>query len=73
MKKLQSNTVLEIIELSKLLGDFGQIERVTRLPDGRPESDSHHSFSLALISFELATQFAPVKLPLLRTPCLFPV
>jgi len=59
MKKLQSNTVLEIIELSKLLGDFGQIERVTRLPNGRPESDSHHSFSLALISFELATQFAP--------------
>jgi len=59
MKKLQSDTVLEIIELSKLLGDFGQIERVTRLPDGRPESDSHHSFSLALISFELAMQFAP--------------
>lgn len=59
MKKPQENTVLEVIELSKLLGDFGQIERVTRLPDGRPESDSHHSFSLALISFELANQFAP--------------
>lgn len=59
MKSLQNNTVLEIIELSRLLGDFGQIERVTKLPDGRPESDSHHSFSLALISFELATQFAP--------------
>lgn len=55
----QNNTVLEIIELSKLLGDFGQIERVTKLPDGRPESDSHHSFSLALIAFELAAQFAP--------------
>lgn len=59
MKSPQANTVLEIIELSKLLGDFGQIERATKLPDGRPESDSHHSFSLALISFELATQFAP--------------
>lgn len=59
MKAPQNNTVLEIIELSKLLGDFGQIERVTKLPDGSPESDSHHSFSLALISFELATQFAP--------------
>jgi 5'-deoxynucleotidase YfbR-like HD superfamily hydrolase len=59
MKVLQNSTVVEVIELSKLLGDFGQIERVTRLPDGRPESDSHHSFSLALISFELATQFAP--------------
>lgn len=50
---------MEIIELSRLLGDFGQIERVTLLPDGRRESDSHHSFSLALIAFELATQFAP--------------
>lgn len=59
MNRLQNNVVLEVIELSKLLGDFGQIERVTRLPDGRPESDSHHSFSLALIAFELATQFAP--------------
>jgi 5'-deoxynucleotidase YfbR-like HD superfamily hydrolase len=39
--------------------DFGQIERVTRLSDGRLESDSHHSFSLALIAFELAMQFAP--------------
>jgi len=51
--------MLEIMELSKLLGDFGQIERAAKLPDGRQESDSHHSFSLALISFELATQFAP--------------
>lgn len=59
MKSPQNNTVLEIIELSRLLGDFGQIERATRLPDGRLESDSHHSFSLALIAFELATQFAP--------------
>lgn len=59
MKTPQNNTVLEVIELSRLLGDFGQIERVTKLPDGRPESDSHHSFSLALIAFELATQFAP--------------
>ena len=59
MKKLNDSAVLEVIELSKLLGDFGQIERVTRLPDGRLETDSHHSFSLALIAFELATQFAP--------------
>jgi 5'-deoxynucleotidase YfbR-like HD superfamily hydrolase len=59
MKSPGANTVSEIIELSKLLGAFGQIERVTKLPDRRPESDSHHSFSLALISFELAAQFAP--------------
>ena len=59
MKSPSDRTILEIIELSRILGEFGQIERATRLPDGRPESDSHHSFSLALISFELAMQFAP--------------
>lgn len=59
MPEIKSTAVDEIIELSRLLGEFGQIKRVTLLPDGSKETDSHHSFSLALIAFELATQYAP--------------
>ena len=57
--EVEEKTVLEIIELSRLLGEFGQIKRVVKLPNGDHETDSHHSFSLALIAFELAAQFAP--------------
>lgn len=56
---VEEKTVLEIIELSRLLGEFGQIKRAAKLPNGEHETDSHHSFSLALIAFELAAQFAP--------------
>ena len=59
MKRVQDKTVLELIELSRLLGEFGQIKRGTRLPGGEQETDSHHSFSLALIAYELASQYAP--------------
>jgi putative hydrolase of HD superfamily len=55
----QDKTVDELIELSKLLGEFGQIKRVTLLPNGDRETDSHHSFSLALVAYELAMQYAP--------------
>jgi 5'-deoxynucleotidase YfbR-like HD superfamily hydrolase len=58
-KQVQQQTVSELIELSRLLGEFGQIRRITLLPNGEPETDSHHSFSLALIAFELASQYAP--------------
>lgn len=57
--EVEEKTILEIIELSRLLGEFGQIKRVVKLPNGDNETDSHHSFSLALIAFELAVQFAP--------------
>ncbi len=56
---IEEKTVLEMIELSRLLGEFGQIKRAAKLPNGDHETDSHHSFSLALIAFELAAQFAP--------------
>jgi 5'-deoxynucleotidase YfbR-like HD superfamily hydrolase len=59
VKQIQDSTLQEILTLSRLLGEFGSIQRVTRLPNGDLESDSHHSFSLALISYELARQFAP--------------
>ena len=59
MTRVTHKTVNDVIELSRLLGEFGQIRRATLLPNGEPESDSHHSFSLALIAFELAAQYAP--------------
>ena len=59
MSQPKDTTVEELIELSKLLGEFGQIKRATRLPNGDQESDSHHSFMLALTAFELARQYAP--------------
>jgi putative hydrolase of HD superfamily len=59
MKRVTAETINEVIELSKLLGEFGQIKRAVLMPDGEPESDSHHSFSLALVAFELASQHAP--------------
>lgn len=48
-----------IIELSELLGEMGKVKRATHLPNGEPESDSHHSFSLALISYHIAKNECP--------------
>lgn len=45
-------TTAEVIQLSKLLGEMGSIKRATDLPNGDAESDSHHSFSLALIAYQ---------------------
>lgn len=59
MRVVGSQTIAELIELSKLLGEFGQIKRATLLPNGDIETDSHHSFALALIAYELARQYAP--------------
>lgn len=58
-KPVQNSTIQEILTLSRLLGEFGGIQRATKLPNGDRETDSHHSFSLALISYELARQYAP--------------
>lgn len=58
-RTVQKDTILEIIALSKLLGEFGSIKRIVKLPNGDLETDSHYSFSLALIAFELANQYAP--------------
>jgi len=59
MKHVTAKTIDEIIDLSKLLGEFGHIKRAVLMPSGEPESDSHHSFSLALVAFEFARQYAP--------------
>jgi 5'-deoxynucleotidase YfbR-like HD superfamily hydrolase len=58
-RQVEPQTFNDLIELSRLLGEFGQIKRTTKLPDGDYESDSHHSFALALTAYELAQRFAP--------------
>lgn len=50
-----SETVSDIVKLSELLGEMGNIKRATDLPNGESEPDSHHSFSLALIAYHVAT------------------
>jgi len=47
------------IAMSEVLFRFGQIKRVTKMPNGEYESDSHHSFTLATIGYELARTYAP--------------
>lgn len=59
MKQVTTQTIDELNELSRLLGEFGQIKRAVKLPNGDLEPDSHHSFSLALIAYEMAKQYAP--------------
>ncbi len=46
-------TTQEIIRLSELLAEMAEIKRGTKLPSGKFEPDSHHSFSLALISYQV--------------------
>lgn len=51
--------IQEIITLSELLAEMGQIKRTTKLTSGEFESDSHHSFSLALIAYQVAVTNCP--------------
>ncbi len=52
-------SIQEIIKLSELLGEMGNVKRATKLPNHEDESDSHHSFSLALISYHIVTAKCP--------------
>lgn len=49
----------DIIKLSELLGEMGHVRRATHLPNGEAESDSHHSFSLALIAYHIVKSECP--------------
>jgi 5'-deoxynucleotidase YfbR-like HD superfamily hydrolase len=51
--------IYTIIRLSELLGEMGNVRRGTKLPNGEFESDSHHSFSLALIAYHIVTAHCP--------------
>jgi putative hydrolase of HD superfamily len=42
-----------------MLGQLDDVKRATRLPSDNQESDSHHSFSLALIAYDICTKYCP--------------
>ncbi len=48
-----------IIRLSDMLAEMAYIRRATRLPNKDFESDSHHSFSLALIAYHVCVTKCP--------------
>lgn len=52
-------SIQSIITLSNELAELGKIDRATLLPGGRKETDSHHSFSLALIAYDICTKYCP--------------
>ena len=49
----------DVIKLAALLGPFDDIKRVTKLPSGANESDSHHAFSLAMTAYTVAGTYCP--------------
>lgn len=51
--------IAEIVRLSDLLGELGSVDRATKLPSGRQETDSHHSFSLALVAYHICQRYCP--------------
>ena len=59
MSDAYAGTIEQLIALWQSLGEFESIKRVTKLPSGVRESDSHHSFALALTAYELAASHAP--------------
>ncbi len=52
-------SVESLITLSDELAELGKIDRATLLPGGRNETDSHHSFSLALIAYDICKKYCP--------------
>lgn len=52
-------SVDSLVELSNTLGEMGNVDRATLLPGGRHETDSHHSFSLALIAYDICHTYCP--------------
>ncbi len=56
---VSEQSVNDTVTLSRLLGEFGQVMRVTKLPNGSLEPDTHHSFVVALTAFDIAAKYAP--------------
>lgn len=52
-------SIASIITLSDELAELGKIDRATLLPGGHKETDSHHSFSLALIAYDICMKHCP--------------
>jgi 5'-deoxynucleotidase YfbR-like HD superfamily hydrolase len=60
LKKVSiSPSTNKVISLAEILGHFDEIKRATKLPSGVHESDSHHSFSLAITAYSVAKQSCP--------------
>lgn len=57
--RTHKHSVTSLITLSNELAELGTIDRATLLPGGRKETDSHHSFSLALIAYDVCTKYCP--------------
>lgn len=49
----------EVFDLFTLLDEFGRIKRAVKMADGTYESNSDHSFDLALIGYEYVKRHAP--------------
>lgn len=49
----------EIFHLTRLALSFGRVERGVSHPDGKPESDTDHSISLAWVACSLAAELYP--------------
>ncbi len=49
--------VKRYVHLSDLLAKYEEIKRAIKLPHGENESDSHHAFSLAMISYDICKQY----------------
>jgi 5'-deoxynucleotidase YfbR-like HD superfamily hydrolase len=51
--------IKDIIALSDIIAEMGNIKRAVQLPNKEHESDSHHSFSLALIAYQICKKECP--------------
>lgn len=49
----------EAVQLHELLAKLQEVRRATLLPSGEQETDSHHSFSLALIAYDICDKQCP--------------
>lgn len=58
MSKVDKPTQL-VLDLFTKLDEFGHIARAVNMSSGVPESNTHHSYILALVGYEFARQYAP--------------
>lgn len=58
MSKRKSSTDL-VLDLFTKIDEFGHIKRAVNMSSGAPESNTQHSYTLALIGYEFAKQYAP--------------
>ena len=58
MNKVDKPTIL-VLDLFAKLDDFGHISRAVHMSSGTPESNTHHSYTLAIVGYEFAKQYAP--------------